>query len=98
LVVETSRFDGAAPIGVVSLSDDALVVERFRLSSPDELDFRYTVTDPRNYTKPWSGEMAWMRSSQRLYETVCHEGNYSLANMLSAARMDEQLAMAKPKR
>jgi hypothetical protein len=98
LVIETSRFDGAAPIGVALLSDDAVVVERFWLASPDELDFRYTVTDPRNYTQPWSGEMAWLRSSQRLYETVCHEGNYSLANMLLAARMDERRAAPEPPR
>lgn len=101
LVVETSRFDGARPIGIgpfaVPLSDDAVIVERFHLNGPDELVFRYTVTDPVNYTAPWTGEMAWTRSSDRLYETVCHEANYSLANMLRGARIEEERrAKAKP--
>lgn len=94
LVVTTSRFDATKTIGVgpypVPLSNDAVIVERFRLNGPDELVFTYTVTDAVNYTQPWTGEMAWVRSPQRLYETVCHEGNYSLANMLRGARVVEQ--------
>ncbi len=101
LVIETSNFDGKAPPGggarANPLSDDATVVERFRYASPDELVYRYTVTDPLNYSQPWSGEISWRRSGQRLYETVCHEGNYSLANMLSAARVAEQRSAAKTK-
>lgn len=96
LVVETSRYDGSKTIGfgpfAVPLGDQAVVVERFRLNGPDELVVRYTVTDPENYTQPWTGEIAWVRSSQRLFETVCHEGNHSLTNMLMAARIEEQRA------
>jgi len=99
LVVETSRFDGHGPINAapsnVPLSDEAVIVERFSLVSPDELNIRFTVADPQNYTQPWSGEVAWVRSSQRMYETVCHEGNYGLANMLSAARVTEERAARK---
>lgn len=96
LVVETAQFDAQAPSGAAGpLGEEASIVERFWLNGPDELDFRYTVTDPQNLTQAWSGEMAWLRSSQRLYETVCHEANYSLAYMLSAARLSERRA-AKP--
>lgn len=99
LVIETSNFDGKAPPGggarANPLSDDAVVVERFGYTSKDEVVYRYTVTDPLNYSQPWSGELSWRRSAQRLYETVCHEANYSLANMLSAARVAEKRAGQK---
>lgn len=98
LVLTTTHFDGKAPPGggarANPLSDDAVIVERFWFASPSELDYRYTVTDPVNYTRPWSGELSWRRSAQRLFETVCHEGNYSLANMLRAARLEEARATA----
>lgn len=91
LVVETSRFDPNAPFGAAGpLSEEAVIVERFWLNGPGELDFHHTVTDPKNLTQPWSGEMAWLRTSQLPYETACHEGNYSLANMLSAVRAAER--------
>lgn len=99
LVIETSRFDGKAPPGggarANPLSDDAIVVERFRYASKDEVVYQYTVTDALNYSLQWTGEVSWRRSSQRLYETVCHEANYSLANMLSAARVAEKRAVQK---
>jgi hypothetical protein len=34
----------------------------------------------------------WTRASGNSYEYACHEGNYSLANMLSAARAEEKAA------
>lgn len=93
LVVETARFDSAKPIGfgpfAVPLGDQASLVERFHLNGPDELVITYTVTDPENYNRPWTGEIAWVRTDKRLYETVCHEGNHSLTNMLMAARVDD---------
>jgi len=30
------------------------------------------------------------QSDSRIYEEACHEGNYSMFNMLSAARAEEQ--------
>ncbi len=62
LVIETSNFDGNAPPAggacANPLSDDAVVVERFRYASKDEVVYRYTVTDPLNYSQPWSGELS----------------------------------------
>jgi len=37
------------------------------------------------------------RTLAPIYEYACHEGNYSLANMLSAARTQEEDAARKPK-
>ncbi len=102
LVVETSHFDGSKTSGSgptnLPLGDQAVLVERFHLNGPDELVIRYTVTDPENYTQPWTGEIAWVRSRERLFETVCHEGNHSLTNMLMGARVEEARAAEKHSR
>lgn len=94
LVVETSRFDGSKAAGggptPVPLGDSGKLVERIYLNGPNELVIHYTVSDPEHYTQPWTAEVAWVRTSQRLYQTDCHEGNYSLANMLLGARFAEE--------
>jgi hypothetical protein len=32
----------------------------------------------------------WTAATGAIYEHACHEGNYSIANMLSAARAEEK--------
>ncbi len=96
LVVETSHFDSDKAAGggptPVPMGDRGSLVERIYLNGPDELVIHYTVIDPDHYTQPWTAEVAWVRTSQRLYQTACHEGNYSLANMLLGARIEEAQA------
>jgi hypothetical protein len=72
--------------GIFVLSEDARVIERFRLTSPDEILYRYTVTDPINYTAPWEGEFTLIRDATAASEYACHEGNYGMINMLEAGR------------
>ena len=71
------------------------VVERFTLTSPNTIIYRFTVTDPTVWTKPWSGELIMNRTKGPIYEYACHEGNYGLANILAGARAAEKAA-AKP--
>jgi hypothetical protein len=71
------------------------VVERFTLTAPDTITYRFTVTDPTVWTKPWSGELLMKRTKGPIYEYACHEGNYGLANILAGARAAEKSA-AKP--
>ena len=70
-------------------SETMRVVERFRLSGPDTIDYRFTVEDPSVWTRPWSGEAPFRRFEGPIYEYGCHEGNYGLANILRAARVQE---------
>lgn len=94
LIVETRNFAPALSThGIVTvLSPDASIVERFEMSGPDELVYRYTVTDPAYYAEPWTAEYAFTRSSDAIFEFACHEGNYSMAGMLAGARREESLA------
>jgi hypothetical protein len=97
LVVETTRLDAKNAVRglVIVMSADAKVTEWFTLLSPDQLLYRYTVDDPAFYSRPWTVEYVMLRSSERIYEFACHEGNYSLANILSGARRMEQPTAAK---
>jgi hypothetical protein len=88
LVVDTTNFTDKSH---VRGSDRNLhVVERFTRTDPDTLLYRFTIDDPTAFTKPWTGEIAMSRAAGPVYEYACHEGNYSLANMLSAARALEK--------
>jgi hypothetical protein len=98
LVVETIGMPDAdsfrlAPI--VFISGDARVTERFTPVSDKELLYQFTVDDPKFYTAPWSAEFSWYRTDKQMYEHACHEGNYSLPNVLAGARYNEAAAKAK---
>jgi hypothetical protein len=48
------------------------------------------VNDPTTWTKPWTVQVPMVKSEEPLYEYACHEGNYGLTNLLSAARAVEK--------
>ena len=68
------------------------VVERFTLTEDDVILYQFTVTDPVNYTVPWSGELPMNRTDDRLFEYACHEGNYAMPGILAGARRAEKEA------
>ncbi len=71
---------------------NTLVVERFTPVAAGVLRYEFTVDDPLTYTRPWKValDLTTRPGYDRIYEYACHEGNYGLANMLSAARADEK--------
>jgi hypothetical protein len=73
---------------------DATVIERLTPISDRELLYQFTVIDPKIYAGPWLGEFSWFRTDKPMYEHACHEGNYSLPNILAGARHEEALAKA----
>jgi len=92
LVVETTNFHPKGnPMGGYNvLSDEHLrLVERFRRTADDTIEYTFTVDNPTMWTKPWTAVINWKRSRGELLEYACHEGNYSLRGMLSAARAEE---------
>lgn len=84
--------------GIITVtSPDAVITEWFELASPDELVYRYTIVDPAYYSAPWTAEYSFVRTTDKLYEFACHEGDYSMAGMLEGARRQDLLAAkAKP--
>jgi hypothetical protein len=95
LVVETTNFHpkGNPMGGYSTLSDENLrLVERFRRTADDTIEYTFTVDNPTMWTRPWTAVINWKRSKGELHEYACHEGNYSLRGMLSAARAGEAAA------
>ncbi len=92
LVVETTNFhpNGNPMGGYFTLSDQHLrLIERFRRTAPDTLEYTFTVDDPTMWTRPWTAVINWQLAKGEVYEYACHEGNYSLPGMLTGARADE---------
>jgi hypothetical protein len=52
--------------------------------------YQFEVDDPTAFTRPWKGELTMSRSTDNIYEFACHEGNYSLENMLRGYRAAER--------
>ncbi len=69
------------------------LVERFT-PRPEGVEWAVTVDDPSTWTRPWTFAMMLTKkdASQRPFEYACHEGNYGLRNILSAARAEEAAA------
>ena len=88
LVVETRNFNDRMLFR--GATRDLRLVERFTRINADTIIYRLTVTDPATFTRSWTVENALRRSDAMMYESACHEHNYSLANILSAARTEEK--------
>lgn len=90
LVIETVSLPEVDRVRLVSnlvVTKDSKVVERLTRLSDNELLYQYTVEDPAIYTAPWSAEYSLYRTDQRMFESSCHEGNYSLSNILKGGRV-----------
>ena len=91
LVIDTTNFRDETSLRAGTR--DLHVVERFRYDSEGQVVYGFTVEDPNVWKEPWSGEYAWPRTRDRLYEYACHEGNYALGGVLRGARLLEKEAM-----
>jgi hypothetical protein len=76
-------------------SRDKVVTERFTRTSKGGLEYAATVVDPKTFQDRVEISFPMARVDARLYESTCHEGNYSLPNILSAARAEEREAARK---
>ena len=90
LVVETTNFtDRTAFRGS---GPNMRLVERFTRTADRTLQYEFTVQDPESFTKPWSAGFSATKSDGPMYEYACHEGNYGMTGLLSAARAEEKKA------
>ena len=73
---------------------DSTVIERLTRVSKSELNYQFTIVDPKTFTAPWLAEFSWFQTAQPMFEHACHEGNYSLPNILAGARRQEAMKAA----
>jgi hypothetical protein len=89
LVVETGNLKattrGASPA--------LRLIERFTRTEHDSIQYEVTFVDPNTWTAPWTAalDLKARPADAGVFEYACHEGNYGLANMLSASRHLERM-------
>jgi len=88
LVVETSNFRPDQTFRGATAG--MKVTERFTRISPAQILYQFRVEDPKSFTAPVEGEVAWNLTKDRIYEYACHEGNYALPGILAGARNAEK--------
>src|SRR6478672_11719526 len=95
LVVDTTNFNGRTGIGAngraIYHSDALHVVEHLTRVDADTIQYEARIDDPKTWTRPFTIAFPLKRDmSYGMFEYACHEGNYGLRNILSAARAGDK--------
>jgi hypothetical protein len=98
LVVETRNSNGrvqaSSQLQIKGGSEDMRIIERFTRVSPDRIDYRFTVDDPKTWARNFTAEGPFERMEPQgpIFEYACHEGNLGMMGILSGARAQEKAA------
>jgi hypothetical protein len=99
LVVETTNLHPETRVYGAS-GPNVRVVERFTRIAPDKVEWTVTLDDAKTWVRPWTYSYPMtINESKPIFEYACHEGNFGMANLLSAGRLaDKQGAFATEKK
>jgi hypothetical protein len=92
LVVDVANFSERTSF---RRSGDRLhLTERYVRIDRETVRVEITIDDPTTWTRPWTIAVTGKKDPaySMIYEYACHEGNYSLANILRGARAHERAA------
>ena len=87
LVVDTTNFTDKTRFR--GSTEDLHVVERFTRTDAGTILYQATIDDPAAFAQPWTIEYPFLATRGPIYEYACHEGNYSLTDILGGARKKE---------
>jgi hypothetical protein len=65
-----------------ALAADRRVFERLTRDGPAVIDYEITLDDATVWTQPWTARTRWKQTDKQMYEDACHEGNYSMTDIL----------------
>jgi len=88
LVVDTTNYTPKTHF--VGSSEKMHVVERFAKVDAQTIKYTATVDDPETWPRPWTMELPFRTTKERIYEYACHEGNRAIENFLRGARAEEK--------
>lgn len=94
LVVDTTNFVDRTNYEWASIwtrpTETLHLVERFRRTDADTIEYTIKVEDPATFSRPWTAviPIAKLADDTQIYEYACHEGNYAMPNLLSGGRAD----------
>jgi hypothetical protein len=86
LVVEATNFSEKSSYR--GSHETLRLVERFTRVG-GALRYEVTVEDPSTWEGPWTAALNLTPQGDGLFEYACHEGNYAMRNILSAARASD---------
>jgi hypothetical protein len=67
------------------------VVERLTRISPDKVEWTVTLDDSTTWLRPWTYSYPMtINDTKPIFEYACHEGNFGMANLLSAGRLADK--------
>lgn len=90
LVIETTNLHPDMSVNGAS-GDSLRVVERLTRISPTQVEWTVTFEDPKTWTRPWTYSYPMTVNDEKpIFEYACHEGNFGMANLLSAGRESEK--------
>jgi len=88
LVVDTTNFTDRTSFR--GADENLHLIERFTRASDNLLLYQFTIDNETAFTRSWTAEVPMTKSSETMFEYACHEGNYSLPNVLAGARAAEK--------
>lgn len=91
LVVDTVNFTNQT--NYYGAGENLHLLERFTRVGPDLILYHATIEDPTTFTRPWTLEVPLSLNdgkANQIFETPCHEGNYSLTGILAGSRARER--------
>jgi hypothetical protein len=94
LVVDTTNFVDRTNYEWANIwtrpSETLHLVERFKRTSADTMEYTIRIEDPTTFTNPWTAVLPISRlpDDTQIFEYACHEGNYAMRNLLSGGRAD----------
>jgi hypothetical protein len=104
LVVDTTNFsprftaDSTFRTNYHGPRENLHLIERWTRIDANTLRRRITFDDPTTWTKPWTVELDFGKTDEKanlIFESACHEGNYSMPGILGGSRIEERAAAAK---
>jgi hypothetical protein len=87
LVVDTTNFSERTSFR--GTDENLHLVERLTRADRDTLLYEFSIDDPTAFTKPWTVSLPMVKTTDRVFEYACHEGNYALGDILRGARRQE---------
>ena len=81
LVIDTTNFIGKS--NFYGADENMHLTERLTRTDAGTILYQFTVDDPTAFVRPWSGELSMRKSQEGVVEYACHEGNYSMTNILA---------------
>lgn len=87
LVVESANF--GTNTNLRGADEHLRLTERFTRVDGNTLHYEFSVDDATAFARPWTALVPMTRTTDRLFEYACHEGNYALMDILRGARYQE---------